>query len=166
MAQARKRMFSNSIVQSGVFLSMPPTARLLYYDLGMTADDDGYVEYFGVMRLTNANPDDLKILQAKKFIQVFDEYVLIVLDWKVNNTLRKSTYTPSLYLDTYPIDKSQSRYTNVAQSRVAKSRKDKKSLEQKSNSLPANAGRSKKEVQELNNSAIEKLKQKIKGGDS
>ena len=55
---AERRMFAKSVVGSGRFLQMPPTSRLLYYDLGMAADDDGIVEAFTVIRTTGAAEDD------------------------------------------------------------------------------------------------------------
>lgn len=51
---AERRMFSKTVISSARFLRMPPTSRLLYFDLGMEADDDGCVEAFGVMRKTGA----------------------------------------------------------------------------------------------------------------
>ena len=38
---AERRMFSKSVIGSARFLRMPASSRLLYYDLGMQADDDG-----------------------------------------------------------------------------------------------------------------------------
>lgn len=80
---------------------MPPTAQLLYVHLGMNADDDGFCEHFPIMRMVEAKPDDLKILSAKGFVQVFDDQVLIVTDWKENNYIQKDRYTPSKYLEVY-----------------------------------------------------------------
>lgn len=134
---ADKRMFSKRIVNSGSFLSMPPTARLLYYDLGMIADDDGYCEYFTVIRLTNANPDDLKILQAKRFVEIFDEYVLFINDWSVNNSIRKDTYIKSRYKDIYPIEPLQVMYEPVTQIRVIRKEKNREESEGKDELVPA-----------------------------
>ena len=41
---AKKRMFSLSVVDTDLFLEMPVTSRLLYYELGMRADDDGFID--------------------------------------------------------------------------------------------------------------------------
>ena len=41
---AQKRMFSLNVVDTDNFLDMPVSARLLYYELGMRADDDGFVD--------------------------------------------------------------------------------------------------------------------------
>ena len=62
---AERRMFSKKIVDSARFLRLPPTARLLYYDLGMQADDDGVVEAFTVLQMTHADEADLDALVEK-----------------------------------------------------------------------------------------------------
>lgn len=95
---AERRMFAKAVIGSGKFLRMPATARLLYYDLGMEADDDGIVEAFRVMRTTGATDDDLKILCAKGFVRVLnEELVTQITDWKVNNYIQKDRYRPSVY---------------------------------------------------------------------
>lgn len=98
---AQRRMFSKSITNSSQFLMMPVSSQNLYFHLGMNADDDGFCEHFALMRMTDSKPDDLKILNAKGFVTVFDDKVLIITDWKENNYLRSDRYTPSKYLDIY-----------------------------------------------------------------
>ncbi len=94
-------MFSKSITNSSQFLMMPQSSQNLYFHLGMNADDDGFCEHFALMRMTDSKPDDLKILQAKGFVNVFDDKVLVIIDWKENNYLRADRYSPSKYLDVY-----------------------------------------------------------------
>ncbi len=94
-------MFSKSVTNSSQFLMMPSSSQNLYFHIGMNADDDGFCEHFAVMRMTDSKPDDLKILQAKGFVNVFDDRVLIIIDWKENNYLRPDRYTPSRYLEVY-----------------------------------------------------------------
>ena len=95
---AERRMFAKSIINSGRFLKMPPTSRLLYYDLGMMADDDGIVEAFSVMAQTHATEDDLRVLVAKGYIKILnDDLVSLICDWKTNNTIRGDRYHPSIY---------------------------------------------------------------------
>ena len=61
---AQKRMYSMEIVGSDAFLDMPTSARLLYYDLGMRADDDGFINSpKSIMRMTGASGDD-NIIEA------------------------------------------------------------------------------------------------------
>ena|SRR3990167_3242390 len=98
---AQRRMFSKSITNSSQFLMMPQSSQNLYFHFGMNADDDGFCEHFPLMRMTDSKPDDLKVLQAKGFVNVFDEKVLIITDWKENNYLRSDRYTPSKYLEIY-----------------------------------------------------------------
>lgn len=100
ISTAERRMFSKSIVNSARFLRMPQSSRLLYYDLGMAADDDGIVEAFTVIRTTGAAEDDLRVLAAKGFVTVLnDDLVSFIQDWNVNNQLRKDRYHPSLYAE-------------------------------------------------------------------
>lgn len=97
---ATRRMFSRVITESARFLRMPATSRLLYYDLGMQADDDGVVEAFTVIRTTGASEDDLRVLATKGFITVLNEdLVSFINDWKVNNLIKKDRYHPSAYAD-------------------------------------------------------------------
>lgn len=97
---AERRMFAKSVTGSARFLRMPPTSRLLYYDLGMQADDDGIVEAFTVMRTTGATEDDLRVLVAKGFISILNEdLVSFIVDWKRNNLIKKDRYHPSFYQD-------------------------------------------------------------------
>lgn len=97
---AERRMFAKSVIGSARFLRMPPTSRLLYYDLGMTADDDGTVEAFTVIRTTGATEDDLRVLAAKGFVTVLnDDLVSYIRDWGTNNQIRKDRYHPSVYAE-------------------------------------------------------------------
>ena len=95
---AERRMFAKSIIGSARFLRMPPTSRLLYYDLGMAADDDGIVEAFSVMRTTGANEDDLRVLASNGFVRVLNEdLVTYITDLSRNNYIQKDRYRPSIY---------------------------------------------------------------------
>jgi hypothetical protein len=78
-------MFNKTITSSSSFLMMPPSSQLLYYHFGMNADDDGFCEHSVIMGMTESKPDDLKVLAAKGFVKVFDEWVLTITDRKENN---------------------------------------------------------------------------------
>lgn len=106
---ANRRMFSRNTTSSSRFLKMPSTSRLLWYDLGMNADDDGYVEYYGVMKVTGASDQDLNVLAVNGLVKVFDDMVLWITNWKENNYIRGDTYTESRYKYVYPIDSSTPR---------------------------------------------------------
>ena len=97
---AERRMFAKTIVDSDAFLDMPVTARLLYYDLGMRADDHGFVNSpKKIMRTIGASEDDLRILLARRFIIGFDNGVIVIKHWRINNYLRKDWHKDSPYQD-------------------------------------------------------------------
>lgn len=95
---AERRMFARAVTGGARFLRMPVTSRLLYYDLGMAADDDGCVEAYAVMRMTGATEDDLKVLVSKGFVRVLNEdLVVYITDWQANNQIRKDRYHEGRY---------------------------------------------------------------------
>lgn len=95
---AEKRMFSKKIVKTDRFLEMPQSARLLYYDLSMEADDDGFVDNpRSVMKLTNASQDDLKLLIAKSFLILFPPGLIVIKDWRINNYIQNDRYHPTMH---------------------------------------------------------------------
>lgn len=76
---AERRMFAKTIIDSDVFIDMPISARLLYYDLGMRADDGGFVNSpKKIVRMIGASQDDLNILASKGFITLVEEGGLYV----------------------------------------------------------------------------------------
>lgn len=97
---ADRRMFSKTIVNSARFLKMPASSRLLYYDLGMAADDEGVAEAYTVMQMTGASGDDLNVLVARGFVRVLnDDLVIVILDWKKNNLIKNDRFHESIYHD-------------------------------------------------------------------
>gem|GEM_PF-1314822 len=83
-----------------MFLDLPPTSQLLYFHFGMIADDDGIVA--SVRRELNylgfGSTDDLKLLSDKKLIDfTSDGKIVFIIDWTVNNTLRKERYSESIH---------------------------------------------------------------------
>ena len=95
---ADKRMFSLKIVDSDLFLDMPLSSQCLYFHLSMRADDDGFVNNpKKIIKIIGANEDDLKILIAKGFVIVFEQGIIVITHWKINNFIRKDRYKPTLY---------------------------------------------------------------------
>jgi len=82
---------------------MPATAQLLYFHLGMYADDDGYAEALPLMRMINANEQDLKVLESNLFIKIFDNLVALIIDWKEHNKIQPDRYNKGIYIDLYPV---------------------------------------------------------------
>ncbi len=94
---AKRRMFSQDIVESDAFLDMPATTQQLYFHLGMYADDDGFVNPKRIMRMIGVSDDDLKILLAKRFLLPFEGGVVVLKHWNMNNFIRKDRYTATSY---------------------------------------------------------------------
>ena len=95
---AERRMFAKTIIDSDAFIDMPTTARLLYYDLSMRADDDGFVNSpKKICRMIGASDDDLKILIMKKFIIPFESGVVVIKHWKIHNYIRNDRYKETKY---------------------------------------------------------------------
>lgn len=97
---ANKRMFTLDVVDTDDFLDMSTTARLLYYDLGMRADDDGFLQDVKkIMRFTGASSGDIKSLIEKGFVIPFDSGVVVIRHWKQNNTIQKDRYKETVCLE-------------------------------------------------------------------
>lgn len=95
---AQKRMFSLSVVDTDKFLEMPISSRLLYYELGMRADDDGFVDdWKKILMFTGLKDDDMKLLIAKQFILPFESGVIVIRHWRLNNYLQKDRIKPTIY---------------------------------------------------------------------
>ena len=94
-----RRMFGSEIVTSDAFLDMPASTQALYFQLGMDADDDGFVNPRRIMRMISAGEDDLKILLAKRFLLPFETGVVVIKHWLIYNTIRKDRYKETRYLD-------------------------------------------------------------------
>lgn len=95
---AQRRMFSPDIVTSDAFLEMPISTQALYFQLGMRADDDGFVNPRVTMRLIGTTEDDLKVLIGKRFVLPFENGVVVVKHWRINNFIRKDRYKETVYL--------------------------------------------------------------------
>lgn len=90
-------MFSPDIVCSDDFLDMPASSRELYFQLGMRADDDGFVQPRVIMRTIGASADDLKVLLTKRFLLPFESGVVVVKHWLIHNMIRLDRYKPTRF---------------------------------------------------------------------
>lgn len=95
---AKKRMFSLDVIDTDTFIEMPISSRLLYYELGMRADDDGFVDNWKkIMAFTGLKEDDLKILITKKYVIPFDSGVIVIRHWRMNNYLQSDRKKATIY---------------------------------------------------------------------
>ena len=76
---AERRMFAKSVIESDRFIDLSKTARLLYYDLGMEADDDGFLNSVKrTMLIDGTTEEDLKELIDNGFIIKFPSGVYVI----------------------------------------------------------------------------------------
>lgn len=116
---ANRRMFSLRIVDTDNFLEMPTSTRLLYYDLAMRADDDGFVNSpQKIMKIVGATNDDFKILCAKQYIFPFESGICVIKDWKIHNYIQKDRYQGTIYREEFSqlSDDKNGAYTKCIQS--------------------------------------------------
>lgn len=66
----RKRaIFNPRVTESPKFVNMPESTRLLYYDLGVRADGNGFIFNPGdVIRRTDSSQEDLYNLIQEKYV--------------------------------------------------------------------------------------------------
>ncbi len=153
---AQRRMFSLKIIDADQFIDMPTSSRLLYYDLSMRADDDGFVSSpKKIIKMTGASEDDFKILIAKKFIIPFDDGICVIKHWKIHNYIQKDRYQETIYTDkkkqlslgendVYLMDTKciQNEYTSDTQVRLGEVRIELEKELYKGEELEANASES------------------------
>ena len=97
---AKRRMFSLDIIDTDLFMEMPQSSRLLYYELCMRADDDGFVSSpKKIMKMVGCNEDDFRVLTTKQFIIPFDTGIVVIKHWKIHNYIQKDRYKETIYLD-------------------------------------------------------------------
>lgn len=95
---ANHRMFANSVISSDRFLNLPPRAQMLYINIGLNADDDGFTNRIqAIRRSTDATPEELKQLVDAGYVYVFPSGIAVDLFWNVNNSIRRDRYKPTIY---------------------------------------------------------------------
>lgn len=93
-----RRMFAKTITESDAFRDMPLSSQALYFHINMAADDDGFCNKpKAIARCIGASEDDLKLLIAKKFLIAFEDGVVVIKHWKVNNYIPKDRYKKTIY---------------------------------------------------------------------
>lgn len=128
---AERRMFAKSIVLSDAFLDMPLSTRCLYFTLGMLADDDGFIgNPKSIMRQCGASQDDMLMLIQKRFVLTFDNGVIVIKHWRINNYLQNDRHKDTNYLeelDTLKLDRKGA-YTEKTSSCIQNVYTEKKSI--------------------------------------
>lgn len=152
------------IIDSDAFTDMPQSSQLLYFHLGMRADDDGFVSSpKKIIRMVGSADDDYKILIAKRFIIPFESGVCVIKHWRIHNYIQNDRYKETVYLDEKKslILKDNGSYTECIQD-VSKLDTQVKLNQVKSNQIKLELEREAKASPqlEINSSLIENLIQK------
>lgn len=141
-------MFSKEIVGSDAFQDMPASSQLLYFHLGMEADDDGFIANpKKIARSIGMAEDDMKILIAKRFVLLFQSGVLVIKHHRINNNWDKYNCKRTIYIEefnqlyikpnkAYTMDKTQgisvqSENRLKAVFRIEENRREEKRIEEK-----------------------------------
>lgn len=99
---ANRRMFAKSVVCNDSFLDLSHAAQALYLQLGVSADDDGFVDSpRTIMRMTSCKQEHLNELEEKGFIISFPSGVIVQRHWKQNNQIRPDRYTKTAYQEEF-----------------------------------------------------------------
>lgn len=94
---AERRMFAKSIIDSDAFLELPARCQLLYFHLGMRADDDGFVNKAKtISRACGCSEEDLQRLVKEQFLIQFDGGIVVIRHWKIHNWIRGDRLRPTV----------------------------------------------------------------------
>ncbi len=95
---ANRRMFSLDVVTTDKFRELTKKAQALYLQLGVLADDDGFLR--GAKSTAKGFGYGLKALselEENGYLIAFPENVWVIKHWKQNNQIRKDRYTETRY---------------------------------------------------------------------
>ena len=93
-------MFSKDIVESDYFLELSSKAQLLYFHLGMVADDRGYVSNVRtVMGTINATKKELDQLLQSKFVLKRNPNLYLIKGWRINNAIQPTRLVETRFVD-------------------------------------------------------------------
>ena len=95
---AERRMFTKKITDDDNFIGLSASAQALYFQLSMSADDDGFCNQVSAsMFKSHASVQDLESLLSKRYLFQFENGVIVIKRWRMANALRKDRYTPTVF---------------------------------------------------------------------
>ena len=95
---ASKRMFANSVIDLDSFFELSGQAQLLYFHLGMKADDEGFVSPVKVLRILNIDSAALHELIDSGFLIGFEtSNVVAITHWRQNNEIKNDRSKPTTF---------------------------------------------------------------------
>ncbi len=107
---ATKRMFNKDFVNDDRFLDLSIEARLLYFYLGLNADDDGFIaNTTAICRTLGTDKATIQELVAAGYVIDFRTGVYLIAHFRLHNTLQADRYHETLYLN----ERSQVEFNEV-----------------------------------------------------
>ena len=95
---ATKRMFSLEFLQHPPYLNLTAHLKALYFELMALADDDGFLYLSdSLLRRIGAKKSDISRLSSQNLLHLFDNNIVVILHWRMHNTIQKDRYTPTIY---------------------------------------------------------------------
>lgn len=95
-----RRMFNDSVVRSDLFLKLPHSSQILYFQLMMDTDDYGFVDNPQmVMIISRAKEVDLKRLERNGYIYKLNPGLILVRHFRAQNTIRADRIKESRFAE-------------------------------------------------------------------
>lgn len=111
---AKKRMFNVDIATTDKFYNLSMEAQALYFQLGLQADDDGFLDRTrSILMMLGIGKEVLTELVENDYLIDFGNGIYCITHWRINNNkIRASLYTPTMYQKEYNmlIDESNRPY--------------------------------------------------------
>ena len=86
---AKRRMFTAELIDSDQFTDMSIPAQMLYVNLAVHADDEGFLSSGKRLSAPYGGENTLEEISRAGLIIRFDSGVLVITDWFLQNTIRK-----------------------------------------------------------------------------
>ena len=94
----QRRMFDLAIVDQDLFQTMSLGSKYLYFELGLRADDYGFVANpKAIIKMVGTAENDFETLAERGYVKIFRNGLIVITDWNINNTLTKKR--PTIFLD-------------------------------------------------------------------
>ncbi|MBP3401980.1 MAG: hypothetical protein J6K85_02865 [Clostridia bacterium] len=95
---AERRMISKRVILTDKFSKMTDKAKLLYINLMLEADDDGFVfNPRAVMGMCGANIKSFLQLIERDYVLSFNSGAVVITHWNMQNRIEKRKRTPTIY---------------------------------------------------------------------
>lgn len=93
-------MFAKSVVESDGFMDLEMSARLLYFHLGLAADDEGFVAGAKIVRrMVGAGQEDMDALTEAGYLLRFPSGVVVIRHWRAHNNIRRERRRETAFVE-------------------------------------------------------------------